>query len=367
MKSHPVVLARACMSLALVSSFGSVALATDQTVDGSLSVTGDTDLGGNTLSFGTRADFGTIPGLNLLYSDATAPTIYFNATRPTANWLWQSNTSTPQMKLDTTNTLSLPNSTTGAAGIVLNPNGLSVFSGTLMIGGASVLTSTSDGSGLTSLNASQLSTGTVSADRGGAGAVSGLLKADGDGVVSPAVAGIDFLSPTGSGADLTNIVKGWGDLIGTAVDDNGVLAALDFKEWGTEMYTSLNSYLGGLVISRYNATNFTRGNAVLLPYLGDDVLFYFPQAESNSFEYTFLVSNNTTGASTIPGDLAVNGKITNGGGQLAEVGVLIDDNLTVTGHALIASGMTVKGIIRVPESGDLSMGGFHEGANPADE
>ena len=121
MKSLPVGLVRACVSLAFASSFVSLALATDQTVDGNLSVTGDTDLGGNTLSFGTRTDSATTPGLSLLYSDGTVPTIYFNATRPTANWLWQSNTSTTQMQLDATNTLSLVNPATGLATIILNP------------------------------------------------------------------------------------------------------------------------------------------------------------------------------------------------------------------------------------------------------
>ncbi len=72
-----------------------------------------------------------------------------------------------------------------------------------------------DGSQLTNLPVSNLtgdvtSVGTttsynnvVPANKGGAGAVTGLLKADGSGTVSAATAGTDYLTPTGSAASLT--------------------------------------------------------------------------------------------------------------------------------------------------------------------
>jgi len=62
-----------------------------------------------------------------------------------------------------------------------------------------------NGAALTSLNASNISSGTLAAGRGGAGSVNGLLKADGSGNVSQAVAGTDYQAPitlttTGAGA-----------------------------------------------------------------------------------------------------------------------------------------------------------------------
>jgi len=54
-------------------------------------------------------------------------------------------------------------------------------------------------------NASNISSGTLSAARGGAGTVSGLLKANGSGAVSAATAGTDYVTPTGDGSGLTNL------------------------------------------------------------------------------------------------------------------------------------------------------------------
>jgi hypothetical protein len=96
------------------------------------------------------------------------------------------------------------------------------ISGTLAVGGQSVATAnqlssyattaqlatyqpaTGSGAGLTGLNATQLTTGVVSSARGGAGMVNGMLKADGAGAVSQAVAGADY-------------VAGWTDLSGVVM------------------------------------------------------------------------------------------------------------------------------------------------------
>lgn len=59
--------------------------------------------------------------------------------------------------------------------------------------------SAGNGSNLTGLNASNLSSGTVAAARGGAGTINGILKADGAGNVSAASAGTDYAAaPSGS-------------------------------------------------------------------------------------------------------------------------------------------------------------------------
>ncbi|MFZ4860503.1 MAG: hypothetical protein ACOYL3_29440, partial [Desulfuromonadaceae bacterium] len=54
-------------------------------------------------------------------------------------------------------------------------------------------------------NASNITSGTLPAARGGAGNVNGLMKADGAGLVTVATAGTDYLTPSGSGANLTGL------------------------------------------------------------------------------------------------------------------------------------------------------------------
>ncbi|MCX6936652.1 MAG: hypothetical protein NTU80_01950, partial [Verrucomicrobia bacterium] len=63
--------------------FSSVSLLaqTDQTVTGNLFVVGDSDLSGNTLSFGSRnAPLSTTPGAIWDYADGTTPQITWSAT-----------------------------------------------------------------------------------------------------------------------------------------------------------------------------------------------------------------------------------------------------------------------------------------------
>lgn len=58
------------------------------------------------------------------------------------------------------------------------------------------------GSGLTTLNASSLSSGTVPSARGGAGTVSGIMKANGSGTVSAATSGTDYAPATSGSSPL---------------------------------------------------------------------------------------------------------------------------------------------------------------------
>jgi hypothetical protein len=123
---------------AVLSSASSLTAQEDLAVTGNLSVTGDADINGNTLSFGTRSDSSTTPGLNFLYGDDTGPTIYFSATRSTANWVWQSNTSKSQLKLSSANQLILYDQTaTPAAKITLDPVGTSTFANSVVLNGTS--------------------------------------------------------------------------------------------------------------------------------------------------------------------------------------------------------------------------------------
>jgi hypothetical protein len=78
------------------------------------------------------------------------------------------------------------------------------------------------GSGLTDL-ASEV-TGVLPETNGGAGAVTGLMKADGTGTVSAAVAGTDYISPTGSE---TLINKRMNPRVVALPNDNGTLTSSD--------------------------------------------------------------------------------------------------------------------------------------------
>ena len=165
MKSLLLARARACLSLAFILSFGlgSSALAQNQTVNGNLSATGTLDIDGNQASFGTE---GSNAGYFFAYTSGNPATVNLTATSAGANWIWSEGaggTLKTQLKLSNTNTLSLFNPSSGVASVFLNPAGSSNFVGGLTINGVSVLTTTGNGSGLTGLNASQLTTGTVSA------------------------------------------------------------------------------------------------------------------------------------------------------------------------------------------------------------
>lgn len=79
--------------------------------------------------------------------------------------------------------------------------------GSLNLGGITLTVSavSGAGSGLTALNASNISSGTLASARGGAGTINGLLKANGSGTVTLAVSNTDYLTPSGNGVNLTNL------------------------------------------------------------------------------------------------------------------------------------------------------------------
>ena len=97
-----------------------------------LFVNNSLDVNGNTASFGVN---GLNPGYSLIYTNGTPATVDFSASAPGVNWIWSQSTNQPQLKLDSSNTLSLyaPNTTTPA--IVLNPAGASTFTQGLTVTG----------------------------------------------------------------------------------------------------------------------------------------------------------------------------------------------------------------------------------------
>lgn len=60
-----------------------------------------------------------------------------------------------------------------------------------------------NGANLTALNANNIASGVVGSTHGGAGGLSGILKANGAGTLNTAVPGVDYLTPTGNGNGLT--------------------------------------------------------------------------------------------------------------------------------------------------------------------
>ena len=254
MKSPLVRGLRASLGLVACLGLTSLALAVDpvdQTVTGNLSVEGDTDLQGNTLSLGTRSDSSTTPGLNLLYGDATAPTIYFSATRGGANWLWQSNTNKSQLKLTTTNQLQLfDQAATPAVKITLNPNGTSSFAGPVIFGSAVNLNGgigsiAGNLSASGDLHAGRLLTAEGGANIGGDTTISGNLNLlNVDGVVSVGSGNQADAANAGGGVFGSNnevggaetYVYGSDSVLGVAADSHAFKIAGDYQlkleNWG---------------------------------------------------------------------------------------------------------------------------------------
>lgn len=119
--------------------------AADEVITGNLTVDGDVDIEGDVMSLGTRSDSSVTPGFTLLYADSTVPSIYLSATRGAANWLWQDENGKIQMKLGADNKLYLlDQEAVEAAQIVLNPAGESIV-GQLAIVDATASVSTVTG------------------------------------------------------------------------------------------------------------------------------------------------------------------------------------------------------------------------------
>lgn len=100
-------------------------------------------------------------------------------------------------------------------------------------------------------SASDLGSGTLAADRGGAGDVSGILKANGAGVVSAATAGTDYLAPGAIGST----VQGWDadldTIAGLTKTDDSVMVA-DGTTWQRKALPSCANATTDKLL--YNAT-----------------------------------------------------------------------------------------------------------------
>ncbi len=113
-------------------------LQADQTITGSLTVTGVGDIQGNTLSLGTRTD-NLDAGWWAGFIDGSSSVVEFDANRSANIWKWQQNGgATPQlqMSLDNNNVLVLyDHSSTPVSKVTLNPLGTSTFSNSITLNG----------------------------------------------------------------------------------------------------------------------------------------------------------------------------------------------------------------------------------------
>lgn len=131
-------------------------------------------------------------------------------------------------------------------------------------------------------NASNLTSGVVAAARGGAGTVNGILRANGSGVVSAAAAGTDFLSPTGSGAGLTNLPptasRNRVVLLGDSItnQNSGPGTAIPNTTNGLGFFTWANIRLGGRMVLVRNAGVGGDRADQMLARLSADVLAHNP-------------------------------------------------------------------------------------------
>ena len=92
--------------------------AADTTITGNLSVTGTTDLDGNTLTFGAQS---SSPGLSLTYADNNVDTLTFFLNRSTASFLWAHTAAIAAMRLTANHDLVLYKSDGTTAGVTLTP------------------------------------------------------------------------------------------------------------------------------------------------------------------------------------------------------------------------------------------------------
>jgi hypothetical protein len=134
--------------------------------------------------------------------------------------------------------LTNDNSTTLATTAYVKANLSTVSAGTLT---GTTLASTITGSSLTSVGT--ITSGTwsgsvIGSNVGGAGAVNGIMKANGSGVVTAAIAGTDFLTPSGSAASLTNFPTLNQNTTGNAATASALASGRTIATTGDVTYTS---------------------------------------------------------------------------------------------------------------------------------
>lgn len=148
--------------------------------------------------------------------------------------------------------------------------------------------------------------------------------------------GTQVLSPSGSGSNLSGVVKHWGDLPGIESIENRAPHNIMMQNASGNAYDGLAIYGGGSQWPPY----------IFLPnsnYAGAVRLMADPEME---FDYYEVYMPKSSGTLVLHSDAVV-------------------ESMPNKIVRLNSSGLIDPSVLRIPPSGDLSMGSFTAGANPA--
>jgi hypothetical protein len=333
-----------------------MAFAADETVTGNLAVEGDLDIEGDSLSLGMRSDSSTMPGINLLYIDALEPSIYFTATRANASWVWQVDGEKSQMVLGGGNKLQLfDQSSTPLAKITLDPMGVSYYQNSVVINGDSNLLpnqiSNSPYSimtrGLGDARYVRSGSGGV-AITGGSGGSYNAVSVAGGGASGDYSVSLNNDS-VAAGSNTVAMTGGY-----TEAESSGASVAMNRGYSGAPYSLAVgpNSSaigFGQVVVGVNNIPDYSASVHSESGLSGTDIYV----ADS-----LFIVGNGTFGNNESYDPTAVG--VQSNAFVVKKTGdVWVGGGLDVTGDGRI------RGKLRIPASGDLSMGSFTAGTDPA--
>jgi len=252
----------------------------------------------------------------------------------------------------TTPVISLPAAAAGQSGY-LSAADWAIFSakGSGTVTGVSASSPLSVATGTTTPVISL--TGIIPAANGGAGAVSGILKANGSGAVSAAVAGTDYLTPTGSAANLTGLTKsqvGLGNVENTALTTwtgstaittlgivtTGTVPAANVSGLGTAAVLNFGTVAGNLV--RLDATTAklpaVDGSLLTNTRLSDAI-------DNTALGTSALVSSTTGDANTAIGKAALNANTAGKRNVAVGANALVSQSFSNGGTAYLAENVAI--------------------------
>ncbi|MEI8142556.1 MAG: hypothetical protein WCG90_06795 [Chitinophagia bacterium] len=214
------------------------------------------------------------------------------------------------------------------------------------------LKSTITGSSLTSVGT--ITSGTwsgsvIGSSVGGAGTVSGLMKANGSGVVSAAVAGTDFQLPISAGTGVTistNVVS-----IGQTVTTTATPTFAGQTLTGTLTATTAN-FSGNITASSLNVTGATSLSS--LTASGTSTLTALTVNGAATFSSTVKISTGAAAGKVLTSDASGNATWQNTGGTIVTMSAT--GTATSTATYIIFTGSTASQTITIPSAVTLGAG-----------
>jgi len=186
-------------------------------------------------------------------------------------------------------------------------------------------------------NASNLTSGTVAAARGGAGAISGIMKANGSGTVSAAVAGTDYLSPTGSAAGLTNFPILNQDTTGTSAGLYGQYTDWALTSGGASIKNKPTTLAGYGITDAATSTQGGKADSALQPGATLAAVYYpaeYTTACTTSLAAPITAANGARQVITLTAGSACalsGASFTQPSGKTAVIGIKVVQASTPTG------------------------------------